>query len=140
MSPQVQPEKLKPQIRGTAPYFLVKDIHASVDYYHRVLGFTRPKLWGDPPSFAMPCRDGFIVMLKQAEAGMTILPNGSQRGCWDAYFWIEDADALFNEMKANGAVIEYEPCFQDEYDMKELAVRDPDGHILAFGQHWERED
>lgn len=34
-------------------------------------------------------------------------------------------------------MIEYEPCIQGEYDMKEFAVRDPDGHVIAFGQHHE---
>ena len=75
-------------------------------------------------------------MLKQADPGMTIVPNGSQEECWDAYFWIADADAFFAEMKASGAAIEYAPCIQ-VYAMKEFAVRDPDGYILAFGQHWE---
>ena len=124
------------QLRALAPYFLVKDLLASVEYYRTALGFCRPRLWGEPPGFAMPQRDGLTVMLKQAEPGMTILPNGSQEHCWDAYFWIEDVDALFAEMKENGAVIEYAPCIQ-EYEMKEFAVRDPDGYVLAFGQHHE---
>ena len=34
-------------------------------------------------------------------------------------------------------MIEYESYIQDEYDMKEFAVRDPDGHVIAFGQHHE---
>lgn len=68
---------------------------------------------------------------------MTILPNGSQEHCWDAYVWVEGLDELFAEMKANGATIEYEPCIQEDYDMKEFAVRDPDGYVLAFGQQHE---
>jgi hypothetical protein len=40
-------------------------------------------------------------------------------------------------MKAKGAMIEYAPCIQENYGMKEFAVRDPDGYILAFGQNWE---
>lgn len=126
------------QIQGLAPYFIVKDLAASVDYYHTALGFSQPRLWGQPPVFAMPSREGFIVMLKQADPDMTIVPNGSQEECWDAYFWIADADALFAEMKANGATIEYAPCIQEAYGMKEFAVRDPDGYILAFGQNWPR--
>lgn len=126
------------QIQGLAPYFIVKHLAASVEYYHTALGFSLPKLWGEPPVFAMPSREGFIIMLKQADPGMTIVPNGSQEECWDAYFWVAEADALFAEMKANGAAIEYAPCIQ-VYAMKEFAVRDLDGHILAFGQHWEGE-
>lgn len=132
----MQADKLSNQIRATAPYFIVKDIHASLEYYNKALGFSCSDIWGDPPGFAMPSREGFIFMLNQAQPDMTILPNGSQKGCWDAYVWIHDADALFAEMKANGATIVYEPCIQ-EYEMKEFAVSDPDGYIVAFGQHYE---
>jgi uncharacterized glyoxalase superfamily protein PhnB len=48
---------------------------------------------------------------------------------------INDADAPFAQCRDNGGVIEYEPCIQDEYDVKVFAVRDPDGHVIAFGQH-----
>lgn len=123
------------QIIGTAPYFLVNDLSVSLDYYCDKLGFHRPQLWGDPPEFAMPNRDGFIVMLKQAPGGDTASPNGVRsEHYWDAYVWIEDADSLFSEFKAQGAQFEYEICIQDEYQMKEFAVRDPDGYVLAFGQ------
>ena len=37
-------------------------------------------------------------------------------------------------MKGKGATIEYEPCIQQHYDMKEFAVRDLDGYVLAFSQ------
>ena len=122
------------QFKGTAPYFVVRNLK-SLEYYHRALGFDMPQLWGEPPTFAMPSRDGFTFMLKQAEAEDTVITSRDQGGFWDAYVWINDADALFAECKDNGAIIEYEPCIQDEYDMKEFAVRDPDGHVIAFGQH-----
>ena len=125
------------QFKGTAPYFTVRNLQESLDYYHRALGFTMPKLWGEPPTFAMPAREGFVFMLKQAEADDTVPPSRDQGGFWDAYIWINDADARFAECRDNGAVIEYEPCIQDEYDMKEFAVRDPDGRVIAFGQHHE---
>lgn len=122
------------QFRGSAPYFIVQDLHRSLGYYHTVLGFNKPKLWGDPPEFAMPSRDGFIFMLKQA--GESISPNPNGDGHWDAYVWINDADAFYAHCKANEGIIEYDPCIQKEYDMKEFAVRDPDGYIIAFGQHY----
>ena len=123
------------QFRGSAPYLIVQDLHKSLDYYHTALGFNKPKLWGDPPEFAMPSRDGFIFMLKQA--GGEISPNPNGGGHWDAYVWINDADTLYAHCKANGGIIEYDPCIQKEYDMKEFAVRDLDGYIIAFGQHYE---
>ena len=120
---------------GSAPYFMVRDLGQALDYYCDVLGFARPRLWGEPPTFAMPQRDGFIVMLYQAENHTQLYSNGMQDGLWDAYFWVSDAEALFAEFCARGAQVEYEPCVQ-HYEIKEFAVRDIDNHILAFGQHW----
>lgn len=123
--------------KTTAPYFVVRDLSKSIDYYHNALGFSKPALWGAPPSFAMPSREGCIFMLKQAEEGVAITPNRNQSGYWDAYVWVNDVDTLFAEFKKNKAIIDYEPCIQEEYDMKEFAVKDPDGYVIAFGQHHE---
>ena len=127
------------QFISTAPYFIVNNLQNSLDYYCNILGFDRPQLWGNPPDFAMPKRDNFTFMLKQVKAGHTVLPNAQQAAYWDAYIWINDADALFAEFKENGAIIEYEPCIQQEYDMKEFAIKDPDGYVIAFGQHYKSE-
>ena len=42
-------------------------------------------------------------------------------------------------MKTNGAIIDYEPRIQHEYGMKEFAIQDLDGYIIAFGQGAEEE-
>ena len=105
------------QFRTTAPYFMVRNLKESVTYYHRALGFNMPELWGEPPSFAMPSRDGFIIMLKQAEQGVKITTSRDQSEFWDAYIWINNADVLFSEFKENGALIAYEPCIQRECNM-----------------------
>ena len=122
------------QFLSSAPFFVVTDLHRSIDYYCDSLGFKRPKIWGD---FAMPSRDGFIFMLKQNSEKNDTVTNRDQNGIWDAYVWVEDADVLFAEMQKNGADIHYEPCIQRDYVMKEFAVKDPDGHVIAFGQHYE---
>ena len=122
------------QFISTAPYFLVSDILASVSYYREKLGFDDPELWGDPPLFAMPSRDGFTIMLRQAAKDHEIVVNSAQGGAWDAYVWIKDADALHTELVERGATIEYGLTIQDEYNNKEFAIADADGHIIAFGQ------
>ena len=100
------------QFISSAPYFVVSNLLQSLNYYHTCLGFDYPHLWSDPPTFAMPQRDGFIFMLKEAEADAVIAPNRSQSGYWDAYIWIRDADALFAECEQNGAIIDYAPTIQ----------------------------
>src|SRR5690348_13535272 len=121
-----------PQLRGSAPILLVADVVKAADYYASKLGFVTPRLWGDPPMFAIPGRDGFGVMLNQVAKGDTFRPNYSYDGRYDAYFYVRDADALHAEFLANGADIVCPPEDQP-YMMREVAVRDLDGHVLAFG-------
>lgn len=119
---------------GIAPYFVVSDLAASLDYYCDVLGFVRPQLWGDPPTFAMPHRDGLILMLNQRESDAEIVPNRAKDGYWDAYVWVRDVDALSAEFERSGASFAYGLTVRQEYGNKEFAVTDPDGYLIAFGQ------
>ena len=128
-----------PNLIGSAPYFVVSDLAASLDYYCDVLGFTRPRLWGEPPNFAMPDRDGFIIMLKRVKNKEFIQPNRTRGGYRDAYIWVRDAEALYNEVAAKGAEFAYGLTHQHEYDNIEFAVYDPDGYFIAFGQNAEDE-
>ena len=97
-----------------------------------MLGFERPKLWGEPPVFAMPERDGLIVMLNQVDGQAA---QWKEDEFWDAYFY---ADALCGEFQARGARFEYGPIEREEYRIREFAVRDPDGYVLAFGSDLQR--
>jgi catechol 2,3-dioxygenase-like lactoylglutathione lyase family enzyme len=117
-----------------APLFMVSDLLKSLDYYCDVLGFRRPRLWGDPPSFAMPDREGLIIMLQQEKDVELIRSNYKKCGAWDAYFWVNDARALFEDFKAKGAKFHYEPTYRELYGNLEFAVLDPDGYLMAFGQ------
>lgn len=119
------------QILGTAPCFFVKDIQRSVAYYRDVLGFATNRIWGEPPCFAMPQRDGFTIMLSQAEDPLIVRPNGSL-DAWDAYVWVLDADALFEEFTSKGVLVGCPPQDQLYYGNREFTVKDPDGYVLAF--------
>lgn len=128
-----------PAFTGSAPYFVVRDLAASLDYYCDALGFARPRLWGEPPTFAMPGRDGFIFMLNEVEDSSHIRPNRTRGGYWDAYVWVRDAEALYAAFAAGGAEFSYGLTIQHEYNNKEFAVLDPDGYMIAFGQSLEEE-
>jgi len=120
------------QMRGSAPVLLVRDVVKAAAYYADALGFRSPRMWGDPPTFAIPQREGLSVMLNQVAPGDSFRPNGDYDGRFDAYFWVRDADALHDEFRANGARIVCAPEDQ-EYQMREFQVMDLDGHLLAFG-------
>ncbi len=118
------------KLLGSAPLFFVSDIHRSVAYYCNVLGFANTGLWGDPPFFSMPRRDNMIVMLQETKSKQV----NNNENSWDAYFWIEDADALFKEFSEKDVIVEYPPEHKEAYGCYEFAIKDPDGYTLAFGQ------
>ena len=122
------------QLLSSAPLFQVKDLKKSLDFYCDVLGFERPTLWGDPPGFAMPQRDGLIIMLDQSKKVLT------NKGNWDAYFWVKDAKGLFEEFQAKGAKFEYEIQLKELYGNLEFGLKDPDGYFLTFGQEYQERE
>jgi uncharacterized glyoxalase superfamily protein PhnB len=123
-----------PQILEQAAVLLTKDVSASITYYADKLGFKATGTWGEPPEFAILKRDGCRLMLGKVKAGQEITPYWKQRdGLWNAYFWVRDAKALFEEMKLAGAMIDYE-LETKPYGVLEFGIRDLDGHDIGFGQ------
>jgi catechol 2,3-dioxygenase-like lactoylglutathione lyase family enzyme len=118
----------------SAPYFPVADLERSAAHYERVLGFQREYTGGSPPQFAILSRDTLAIMLRLVSSPERICPSEKQGGTWDAFFWVRDAQALHAELRSKGAEIVYGPIVQEAYQMEEFAVRDPDGHVLGFGQ------
>jgi catechol 2,3-dioxygenase-like lactoylglutathione lyase family enzyme len=112
----------------------VADVDASAAYYATVLGFRTEYLAGAPAQFAICARDGLAVMLRRVEDATAIRPVEGQGGSWDAFFWVDDAEALCGELTRAGAVLVYGPLRQAAYHMLEFAIRDRDGHVLGFGQ------
>jgi hypothetical protein len=122
------------QLLRSAPYFPVADVEWSMAHYERVLGFHREYVGGSPPEFAILSRDGLAIMLRRVASPDAISPNEKQGGTWDAFFWVSDARALHEELRANSADVVYGPVVQEAYGMEEFAVRDADGYVLGFGQ------
>lgn len=118
------------KIIASCPHFFVSDLIKSVRFYVDVLGFEEPKLWGDPPGFAMPQRDGFTVMLNQIEERPPS-PNGNLEYDWDAYFWVDEIEQFYGSIKDRCDVV-YGPTPKPYYGMQEMALRDPDGYLLVF--------
>lgn len=123
-----------PRILGSAPVLLVRDVVASANYFRDRLGFAYDRLWGDPPDFCMVARDGHVVMLSQAPAGAALVPHWRVvHQMWNAYFWVDDARALHDELVARGATIDYGLGLKP-YGVLEFGVQDLDDHDIAFGQ------
>ena len=123
-----------------APYFLVQDVAGTANYYRDQLGFHYERFWGEPPVFCMVSRNGVVIMLSQACAGGSVRPNrlaDPQEGDhWDAYIWVENADALYHEYQTRGVKITREICNQP-YGCRDFDVEDCNGYRLCFGNNLE---
>jgi len=124
----------KARLTSSAPVLLVHDIVAAANYYRDALGFSYERFWGDPPAFVILSRDGMCVMLDQAPANHVIVPNWKIDPCiWNIYFWVDDVDTLYAELKERGAKIDY-GLSNKPYGIREFGIQDLDGYDVAFGQ------
>lgn len=125
---------MRPRFLAVAPVLLVRDVVAAAAYYRDALGFGYDRLWGCPPDFAMVERDGLTIMLSQASPGVAQRSHEkAATGMWHTYLWVDDVDAVFAEVSARGATIDYGLATKP-YGVREFGVRDLDGHDLAIGQ------
>lgn len=108
---------------GVTPILNVSDFAASMAYYTEKLGFRKAWDWGDPPSFGCVIRDGIEIFF--------CLNGQGQSGTWMSIS-VDDANALYEEMKAKGAKIVMPPT-DEPWGMREFHVEDPDGHTFRFG-------
>lgn len=129
----------RPRVLSSATVFLVADVVRAAEYYRDALGFHFHRFWGDPPAFCMVWRNESCVMLSLIEDAGQIRPVSTvNKAVWDAYFWVDDVDRLFNEFEANGARTQSAPS-QQPYGVREFVAYDLDGYQLAFGQDTESE-
>lgn len=121
------------RLTSSAPVLLVRDVVAAANHYRDALGFTYERFWGEPPDFVILRRDGLHVMLSLAPPTASIIPNWKVNGIWNVYFWVDDVDALFEEIQKRGAKIDY--GLEDKpYRVREFGVQDLDGYDIGFGQ------
>jgi uncharacterized glyoxalase superfamily protein PhnB len=121
------------KITASAPVLLTKDIRSACDYYRDKLAFIY-ELYNDPPTFAILRRDEHALMLAEAPAKAKLTPNWKIADkIWNVYFWVDDADAIYKELIARGARIDYS-IYTTPWGIREFGVQDLDDHDIAFGQ------
>ncbi|MCU0886308.1 MAG: hypothetical protein MUC44_15485 [Beijerinckiaceae bacterium] len=120
------------RIVAQASILLTRDVVAAMGHWRDVLGFSIDNSFGDPPSFAILKRGPAFVMLGASTS--PVIPRRQEReSLFDAYFWVDDARAECETLRARGAIFDYEPCLQP-YGVLEFGVLDLDDHLIGFGQ------
>jgi predicted enzyme related to lactoylglutathione lyase len=125
------------QVLGVAPYFVVDDVVPAAEFYRDKLGFTFDRYWGEPPCFVMVRRDGITIMLGCFGKSGLVRPNRTvdphSEGCWDAYLWVRDAQALYDEFQSRGVTIS-RAIEKTHYGCLDFDILDSSGYCLCFGQ------
>ena len=123
----------RPSVVGIAPFFIAKDVAASMSFYQNFLGFevafSEP---GGNPFFGIVSRDGAMLMLKSV--GAAPIPNHTRdpSARWDAYVSVPDPDTLAAEYLSRG--VQFSEPLKDTHDgLRGFELKDPDGYVLFFG-------
>ncbi len=119
-----------------APTLGVRDVKKAVEYYVSVLGFECP---GGVFEGVAPGEGGVYAIVRRADIEIHLqirrrevfaAKRESIEG--DAYLFVPDVDAIFEEFKAKDVVIHRAP--EDApYGLRDFVIEDPEGHRLTFG-------
>jgi catechol 2,3-dioxygenase-like lactoylglutathione lyase family enzyme len=117
-----------------SPFFIVKDLRASVAYYTDRLGFALAfEGPADDVYYASVTREHASIMLKAITPEVLPQPNHARHewARWDAYIYVRDPDSLFAELTQRGATFVKELSYIDE-GLWGFEIADADGYVIAF--------
>ena len=121
-----------PNIKQTVPFFIVRDMEASLEFYTGKLGFTIQNDWRpiDKIEWCWLKRDAIAIMLQQPRDTSHWLYTTEHPGRGISIcFQCADALALYHEFTAKGVKID-EPFVGN--NLWVAAFNDPDGYRLDF--------
>jgi catechol 2,3-dioxygenase-like lactoylglutathione lyase family enzyme len=125
-------------ISGIAPFFIVKNVPAALEFYHDRLGFdiSFQGPGEDDIFFGIVQRGAAMIMLKSI--GVDPVPNHTRdikKGIarWDAYLYVPDPDGLAAEFTSRNVAF-HEPLSNNDDGLRGFEVSDADGYILFFGR------
>jgi uncharacterized glyoxalase superfamily protein PhnB len=122
----------RPDLKHALPVLHAANVAETARYYERVLGFTIEFLHGDDPGlYARVARDGAAIHIDRDHTGATIEGNRSIGQV--AYVFLENVDALADELRASGAAIVRDPT-TEPYGMREMTVEDCNGYQIGFAE------
>lgn len=121
------------EFKKIATQFVVEDVVATAEYYRDVLGFEILGYFADPPVYAMVARGGGEMHFGKAD-GRPVDRSSVEfrRVGFDAYIWVNDIHALFDELSASGADIVEGPV-KRIYESTEIEILDCNGFKIVFG-------
>ena len=104
----------------------------AAEFYRDKLGFEILGYFLDPPVYAMVRRGPVEIHFGKSDGDEVRTNRSSRKGIGsDAYIFVSDVRALFDELSHAGVEIIEGPV-EREYDCTEVVVKDCFGFVLVF--------
>ena len=126
--------KMKGKITSAVPVFRVASVARSATWYTEILGFVADSVGPkDDPVFSILRRDGVELMVQKVIDGVGAARSAATAGGgWDAYIRVDDVEVFRTAIQAKLPAVG--PIVGREYGCRELALTDPDGHVVVLGE------
>lgn len=107
------------------PILYVEDVSKSIAYFTEQLKFDHKWEWDSPPTFGGVYRDQVEIFFSKGGQG--------NPGTWISLV-VDNVDEYYEMIKDSGAKILATPDTK-EWNMREMLVECPDGHIIRIGHN-----
>jgi len=124
------------------PILNVSNLEETFAWFEK-LGWTKAWDWGTPPTFGSVCSGECEIFLCEGGQGgrgkgthkKTFGPGGDEAGDKGAWMsiWVEDVDAVHQRCIDQGLEITWPPTDMS-WNVREMHVRHPDGHVFRISQ------
>lgn len=111
------------KFQSLIPILYSSNMQQSFAYYTEQLGFEKKWEWGNPVDFGCVGKDEVEIFFCLKDLG--------NPGTW-LCLNVDNVDEYYEDIKARGANI-VTPPKDMEWNMREMVVKDPDGHCIRFG-------
>ncbi len=120
-------------VKQAVPFFMVKNIDSSINFYVNGLGFSMRESWvvQGKLKWCWLVIDSAALMLQEfnKETGDANVPQRKAGDGVEIFFICEDALAFYEQIKLNG-ILAAEPFVGN--NMWVVSLKDPDGYKISF--------
>ena len=134
------------EAKGLTPILNVSDIASTVAWFEK-WGWKKLWDWGTPPTFGAvgSGKETCIFLCQGAQGGRgrganttTFQQDGDEegdKGVWMSV-WVDDVDEMHKHCVAAGLEVTFPPTNMP-WNVREMHLRHPDGHVFRVGRGFE---
>src|SRR5690349_11229551 len=122
---------------GVAPYLIVDDADAAIDFYKSAFGAVETVRMTDPAGGVAHAEvriGNAVIMLSGAGGSQFRSPKAVGGTSLTLCIYVPDVDALARRAEAAGAEV-VQPLETKFYGDRAVTLRDPAGHVWSFMTH-----